>query len=80
MIGVKCLPVRPPPRVFMNVGRAVDAIIAPHVRRSKVSGVKMSSTSSRFPTPTVACKFHDITMKEFCDVHHQDKGVRTHTV
>ena len=61
-----------PPRVFMNVGRAVDAIIAPHVRRSKVSGVKMSSTSSRFQHPS--CRFRHIRIKKMSGLNDQDDG------
>ena len=47
----------------MNVGSGGDggATIAPHVRRSKVLGVKMSSTSSRFSQPS--CKFRHIMIK-----------------
>ena len=44
--------------------------VAPRVRRSKVTSVKMSSTSSRFPTRVIACKFPQIRMK--CSLlHHQ---------
>ena len=66
----------------MNVGSGGDggATIAPHVRRSKVLGVKMSSTSSRFPTRPLACKFPHITMR-FSLLHHQDRaGELEHTL
>ena len=57
----------------MNVGSGRGGpTVGPHVRRSQVLSVKMSSTSSRFPTRPVACKFPHITMR-FSLLHHQDR-------